>query len=239
MTSISVSSSTSTPTQPVSFLNRLANGIQCHWLLLLNVFFGVYVITPFFAPVFMHLGALMPANLIYTIYSTQCHQLPERSYFLFGQQLTYGLAEITAVHPGTNALILRQFIGTPQMGWKVAWSDRMISLYTSMFFASLAYAALRGRMRALPVVIAVVLVLPMALDGGTHFISDLWGIGRGFRDSNDWLRMLTGAALPSGFYAGDGWGSFNSFMRLVTGVLAGYGITWLVLPRVDSWMPKS
>ena len=118
MTSISVSPSA--PARSTDRLNRLANSLQPHWLLLRIVLFGLYVMTPFFAPVVMYLGALVPVNLIYTFCSTQCHQLPERSYFLFGERLTYALAEITAVHPGTTALILRQFIGTPQMGWKVA-----------------------------------------------------------------------------------------------------------------------
>jgi len=56
----------------------------------------------------------------------------------------------------------------------------MISLYTSIFVASLVYAALRRRMRALPVIFAALLILPLAVDGGAHFISDLWGTGAGF-----------------------------------------------------------
>ena len=62
--------------------------------------------------------------------------------------------------------------------------------------------------------------------------SDLEGIGLGFRDSNQWLAMLTNNSLPAGFYAGDALGSFNSFMRFITGLLAGLGIVWLAFPYI-------
>jgi hypothetical protein len=34
------------------------------------------------------------------------------------------------------------------------------------------------------------------------------------------------------FYYGDALGSFNSWARLITGLLAGLGITWLVFPFI-------
>lgn len=74
----------------------------------------------------------------------------------------------------------------------------------------------------------------MALDGGTHFLSDLTGIGQGFRDSNAWLAALTGNGLPLAFYAGDVVGSFNSWLRLLTGILFGLGIVWFELPWIEA-----
>jgi hypothetical protein len=70
----------------------------------------------------------------------------------------------------------------------------------------------------------------MVIDGGSHAVSDLAGIGQGFRDSNLWLAALTHHALPPTFYAGDALGSFNSWMRFLTGLLAGSGIAWFVFP---------
>lgn len=67
-------------------------------------------------------------------------------------------------------------------------------------------------------------------------VSDLAGIGNGFRDSNAWLVTLTGNALPAWFYAGDGLGSFNSWMRLLTGVLLGVGVVWFVYPHFEQFM---
>jgi hypothetical protein len=76
------------------------------------------------------------------------------------------------------------------------------------------------------------LLLPIALDGGTHMVSDFAGIGNGFRDTNAWLAVLTNNAFRSTFYTGDALGSFNSLMRFITGFLAGLGIVWLAFPYV-------
>jgi hypothetical protein len=92
------------------------------WLILFGIVAGGYVVLPFLAPAFMAAGWSGAGKVIYFIYSFFCHQLPARSYFLFGSEFTYSLSEIqTAGKNTTNPLILRQFIGNPEMGWKVAW----------------------------------------------------------------------------------------------------------------------
>ena len=55
------------------------------------------VILPFLAPVAMQLGWTRIGRIIYTVYIPFCHQLPQRSWFLFGPNLTYRLDEITDV----------------------------------------------------------------------------------------------------------------------------------------------
>jgi len=79
----------------------------------------------------------------------------------------------------------------------------------------------------------------MALDGTTHLISDFAGIGQGFRDTNLWLALVTHNALPLTFYIGDAWGSFNSIMRLLTGIFFGIGIVWFAFPYVDDTFKDS
>ncbi len=64
-------------------------------------------------------------------------------------------------------------------------------------------------------------------------ISDFYGIGQGFRDSNSWLAILTNNICPATFYAGDALGSFNSWMRLITGIPFGLGIVWFGFPFVE------
>lgn len=76
------------------------------------------------------------------------------------------------------------------------------------------------------------LLLPILIDGGTHTVSDLAGLGQGFRDTNIWLVTLTHQAFPVTFYAGDAIGSFNSIMRFITGLLAGPGIGWFAFPYI-------
>jgi uncharacterized membrane protein len=145
----------------------------------------------------------------------------------------YTLGEIQAAWQNTfNPMALRKFIGNESMGWKVAWSDRMISFYTSIWFFALIWPWLRAKVRPLPLWGFVLSLLPIALDGGTHMISDLAGIGQGFRDSNLWLAEITNNAWPELFYAGDALGSFNSWMRILTGLVAGFGIIWFTLPLI-------
>src|SRR3972149_6629791 len=73
-----------------------------HWLLVITALLGLYVGLPWLAPVFMRMGWTRAGDVIYAIYSTQCHQLPQRSYFLFGPKIRYSLQEIQAVWQKTN-----------------------------------------------------------------------------------------------------------------------------------------
>lgn len=197
---------------------------------------SVYVGLPWLAPLFMTLGWTKAADAIYFIYQTQCHQLPQRSFFLFGNKAMYSLAEVQAVwensvHPN----ILRQFTGDTEMGWKVAWSDRMVFMYTSIiFWGIIFYRPLRRGLKPIHWSLFLLLLLPMAIDGGTHFISDiLGGIGGGFRYENLWLADLTNGTFPVTFYAGDALGSFNSWMRLISGILFALGIVWFFFPYLQ------
>jgi uncharacterized membrane protein len=211
----------------IEFLRR-------HWILPMSITLGVYVTLPIMAPVFMHIGMSELARIIYFIYSWLCHQLPERSYFLFGAKLTYSLAEVqNAWHNTLNPAILRQFIGNPVMGWKIAWSDRMVSMYISLWWFGLLWWPIRKQLKQLPWWGLILFLLPMAVDGTSHLVSDLAGIGQGFRDNNMWLAALTHHSLIAYFYAGDAWGSFNSMMRLLTGLLFGIGVVWFAYPYLD------
>jgi uncharacterized membrane protein len=207
-----------------------------YWFGLVIALLLLYAVLPFLAPIFMATGWRSLAQAVYFAYSFLCHQLPERSYFLFGSHLTYPMAQIQLAagvkNPG-DFFALRQFIGNSQMGWKIAWSDRMIWMFTSIPLFALFWYPLRHRLPRLPWWGLILLILPIVLDGGTHFISDLHGLGAGFRDTNPWLSALTNHAYPPLFYAGDAWGSFNSIMRLGTGVLFGLGLAWFGFPYLE------
>ncbi len=204
-----------------------------HWFVLFLTVYGLWVFTPFLAPFFMYLGWTGAGKAIYFIYSFFCHQLPERSFFFFGEKTMYSLSEVQAAWQDTmNPLILRKFIGNETMGWKVAWSDRMISFYTSIWVFAVLWLPFRRRVKTLPWWGFILFLLPLIIDGGTHTISDFAGIGQGFRDSNQWLAILTNNSFPVTFYAGDAFGSFNSLMRFISGLLAGLSIVWLAFPYV-------
>ena len=207
--------------------------LRRHWFLIAILFISIYAILPWLAPAFMSLGWTKAGNAIYLIYMTQCHQMPQRSFFLFGDKPMYSLPEVQSVWRGsTNPLVLRQFIGNSEMGWKVAWSDRMVFMYSSIIlWGVLFFYPLRRKLKRLPWWGFVLLLMPMAIDGGTHFISNIaGGIGGGFRYSNLWLATLTGNAFPATFYVGDALGSYNSWMRFISGILFGLGVVWFIFP---------
>ena len=215
-------------------MKRVVLGFARHWLLFVNLLIALWVALPWLAPVFMYLGWTSAGKAVYLFYSFQCHQLPERSYFLFGKQAMYSLAEIqSAWQHTTDPFILRQFIGNSEMGWKVAWSDRMVSMYTSILFGGLLYGLVRKRMKPVSFWTFAIFLLPMIIDGGTHAISDLAGIGQGFRDTNIWLQIITNNIFPMTFYQGDILGSFNSWMRLITGVLFGIALVGFAFPYIN------
>ncbi|MBS4015782.1 MAG: DUF2085 domain-containing protein [Candidatus Latescibacteria bacterium] len=223
-----------------NMLNSPARSQLPAWFILFLVLMGLFIILPFLAPFFMFIGWEWGGKAIYLVYTLFCHQLPQRSYFLFGPEWTYSLVEIQAVwQPTTNPMILRQFIGNSEMGWKVAWSDRMISMYGSIWLFGLLWYPLRKQIRNLPLWGLILFILPMAIDGTTHLISDFWGIGLGFRDTNLWLANLTRHSLPAAFYTGDAWGSFNSIMRLSSGLLFGWGFVWFAFPFIHPSLPES
>lgn len=210
------------------------------WFHVFSIAMGLYVILPFLAPVFMHAGLSSAGSAIYSLYSWLCHQFPERSFFLFGDKFTYSLAEVqNAWQNSLDPMVLRQFIGSTEMGWKVAWSDRMVSMYASTWLFGLLWWPLRRRLKPLPWWGLALLLLPMFVDGITHFFSDLAGLEQGFRDTNAWLAALTQNALPASFYVGTTWGTFNSLVRLLTGVLFGLGVVWFFFPIMDRAFTES
>ncbi|HXF68249.1 MAG TPA: DUF2085 domain-containing protein [Thermoflexus sp.] len=220
--------------RPIS--ERIGRWLLRQWIWVFLAGYGVFVGLPWLAPVLMHLGWETPGRWLYDLYSLFCHQLPQRSLFLFGSKPMYSLSEIRQVWPYEDPLQLRAFIGNPVFGYKVAWSDRMISMYTSLWAVTLLYAFSGRRWRPISLGAFLLFALPMVVDGTSHFINDLlYGIGeRGFRYDNAWLVMLTGGRLPSWFYVGDAIGSFNSWMRWITGVLFGIGLGGLALPHVEA-----
>lgn len=215
---------------------RINFQLSRYWLFFISLLLVIFIGLPWLAPLFMQIGWVAPAKAIYFFYSLQCHQMPQRSFFLFGQRTMYNLPDIQAVwQNSSNPLILRQFVGNTVMGWKVAWSDRMVYMYTSVFLMGLIYWPLRRRIKPLPWWGLLLFLLPMGLDGISHMLSDIsGGIGGGFRYHNSWLAVLTRNVFPATFYGGDALGSFNSWMRLLSGLFFGIGLVWFVYPRLHT-----
>jgi uncharacterized membrane protein len=199
-------------------IDRMVRWLATHWLAVFNSFVAIFVALPFLAPVFMHVGATGLGELIYTVYSPTCHQLPERSYFLFGPQVVYSEAELEAAGamPAGLNLFQREWLrypGNPQIGYKVAFCERDVAIYGSILLAGLVYGLARWqrsgqpgsakRTRKLPLWGYGLLLTPMAVDGFTQLF--------GLRESN--------------------W-----YLRLITGVLFGCASVWLAYPYIEEAM---
>jgi len=164
------------------WLSRFLHGFSRHWLLLANLAMGLYVGLPFLAPVLLNAGHERAGNLIYLLFRPLCHQLPERSFFLFGEQWVYSLLQLQE-RTGLELVPLR-YIGTPGVGYKVAVCERCTAVYGFMFIFGLAFAGVRKRLKPLPLKAFALLIAPMAVDGAGQLVG-LW--------SSTWLtRVITG-----------------------------------------------
>jgi uncharacterized membrane protein len=137
----------------------------------------------------MQAGFVTPARVIYGIYSFTCHQLPDHSYFLFGESpVPQAEALMAAGAPDeANLFLFRSFIGNPQIGYKVALCERDVAIYGSVALGGLAFALLRhrGKLRAPSLKVYALFLIPIAVDGLSQLV--------GLRESNWWLRTVTGA----------------------------------------------
>ena len=60
-----------------------------HWTGLVNAFLLVFATLPLLSPLLRAGGAEGPSDAIIRAYSLVCHQMPERSYFLFGYPMAF------------------------------------------------------------------------------------------------------------------------------------------------------
>jgi uncharacterized membrane protein len=187
------------------------------WLAVFNTLAFLYVGLPFLAPTLMHLGAETAASLVYTIYSPLCHQLPQRSWFLFGPQIAYRLPELMALAPDEVVdAFSNNFVGNEALGYKVAFCQRDVAIYGAIFLFGVLYGLLRRRwdIQPLPWWGYILLgLVPMGLDGGYQLLSYALPL------------VFPGISLEP--Y------ETTPLMRLITGTLFGGATVWLAYPYVQ------
>jgi uncharacterized membrane protein len=72
----------------VRVVEAVAGFITRHWLALLNLGMGIFAFGPFLSPLLMATGHPIWGRAIFLGFGlTGCHQLPSRSWFLFGYQV--------------------------------------------------------------------------------------------------------------------------------------------------------
>lgn len=164
-----------------------------HWLLIFNLLLGLYVGLPVLAPALMASGAEGPARLIYTIYKPMCHQLPWRTFFLFGERFYYTEAYLVSQvgeEPLATLWTAKDFVGTSQLGYKMALCERDVAIYGAMLLGGVLFGLARKRLKPLPWLVFALFVAPMAIDGGIQLV--------GLYESTPLLRVLTGGLFGFG-----------------------------------------
>jgi uncharacterized membrane protein len=201
----------------VDRINGLGYGLQRHWLAVIVGILLAYSLLPFGAPVLKKAGLDGLSQVIYQPYKLMCHTYGFRSFFLFGEQLTYDRSmfeQVSGIDTSSFGGLLdsRDFQGNEQMGYKVALCQRDVAIYFAMAVNGMAYALVRGRGRPLPwLVFALIAIVPIGLDGFSQLFSQPPFNLLPFRESTALLRVFTGA-------------------------LFGFGVAWLVFPLVDGTM---
>jgi uncharacterized membrane protein len=230
-------------------VDRAVYWFSRHWLAVFNVLVMIYVGLPILAPVLMNAGAEGPARVIYTIYKPMCHQMTQRSFFLFGEQYAYPRAvagtELQPIEAYVDDIdefrdvpvddwpaffaAARSFVGNDQLGYKIALCERDVGIYGFILIGGLIFGLLRYRIkiRPLPLILFIIIGLgPVALDGFSQLFS-YWALPV---DGSEPTGLMAAIAnlLPLR--------ESTPLVRTITGGLFGLMLVWLAYPQVEEGM---
>jgi uncharacterized membrane protein len=221
--------------QEISSGDRMMDWFSRHYLAVINVFILLYFGLPILAPMLMKAGATLPANVIYTIYKPLCHQFGFRSFFLFGEQAYYPLAEagvagvktfeeVTSFQDLDNPAAFsrfqaREFTGNETVGYKMALCERDMAIYGAIFTFGILYAITGRRIKPLHWTLWILIgMVPIGLDGFSQLFSQMnW----------PWLASL----IP--------YRESTPFLRVLTGGLFGFTTAWFAYPYMEESMAET
>lgn len=221
--------------QKVTTGDRVSFWISKRYLLALNLFMLFYVGLPFLAPSLMKMGAELPARAIYRMYSPLCHQFGFRSFFLYGEQAFYPLAEagvsgVKTFEQVTGIANLndpysfsrfeaRKFIGDESIGYKVALCERDIAIYLAILIFGVVFGLTGRRIKSLHWALWLLIgIAPIGLDGFSQLLSQFnW----------EWLASL----VP--------YRESTPFLRTLTGALFGLATAWFAYPNIEESMNET
>jgi uncharacterized membrane protein len=207
--------------------DRLSIWISKNYIHVFNLLLFLYFGLSFLAPMLMKAGAVVPAGLIYRIYSPLCHQLAYRSWFLFGEQAFYprALAGVPGVltyeqvtnQDSTDVYAGRAFLGNESVGYKGALCQRDVAMYFSLWLFGVVFWITKRRIRPLPWYLWVLVgLVPIGIDGFSQLPSVI-------------------SSLPSWLPIRES----NPFLRTVTGSLFGIMTAWYLFPLIEESMSET
>lgn len=199
--------------------NRLGWWFAKHWLLAVITLLFLYVSMPYVAPTLMYLGQTTASKIIYFAYALTCHQLPERSFFVFGYQVAV-CQRCTAIW---MAILLGGFIF-------IASRRRLKPIPFQWLVMALIPMGLDGGTGLIselyPVVPAWIMTV-FAAGAGVVLAATVYAAG-----VRQWQYYLFILCFPLGvvFVHLAGPRESNWFLRVLTGGLFGLAYAWLLFP---------
>lgn len=211
--------------EKMTFRERVSDWMSVRYIWVINVILAVFLGGAFLPPILMEAGAESAAKVIYAIYSPFCHQLPFRSYFLFGEQAYYprelaGIPNVISYEQisGENELdifVARDFIGNQTAGFKTALCQRDIAIFGMMLLFGIYFGITGQKTRPIRWYYLIFLgLLPMLIDGASQLKGVL------VSELPDWLPLRES----------------TPFLRTLTGGLFGLFTAWFVLPYMEESM---
>jgi uncharacterized membrane protein len=215
--------------------DRVSFWIAKRYLLLLNLFMLFYVGLPLLAPTLMKVGAELPAKAIYRIYSPLCHQFGFRSFFLYGEQAFYPLAEanvsgVKTFEQVTGIVNLddpysftrfesRAYIGDETVGYKVALCERDMAIYFAILLFGIVFGLSGRRIKSLHWALWLLIGIgPIGLDGFSQLLSQF-----------DWPWLAS--VIP--------YRESTPFLRAMTGAFFGLATAWFAYPNIEESMNET
>jgi uncharacterized membrane protein len=175
--------------------------VYAAYLLIFVILVGTIVATPILA---------FESNVdgIYSAFTVACHQKLTRSLCVFKSQESMWIADCTPQSgeylPGAEDRNAIRVEHDGIIGYKMPVCSRDIGLYGAMLAGALAYPLSRELedKDVLPPVFLVLALVPIALDGGIQFVSEL-GLLPFLYESTNMIRIITGsiAGFAASFYA--------------------------------------
>lgn len=214
--------------------DRFSLWLSKYYMVVISVILILYVGLPFLAPVLAKGGAVGSANVIYKIYSPLCHQLPYRSWFMYGTQPYYPreLAGIEGVATyeqiiGADSLDVRnnrtftgveeQGYGAESVGFKVALCQRDVAIYGSMALFAILFMLTGRKIKPLPWYLWFIFgLIPIGIDGVSQLPSLI-------SQMPDWLIIRESTPI----------------LRTITGSLFGITTAWYLFPMIEESMRET
>lgn len=154
-----------------------------------------------FLPALLYkVGLTGASKALYFMLGFLCHQMPQRSFFLFGKDFTYSQEQLMTTLKWGQMFTLdikERFTCSEDYGCKLGVCSRCTGIYTGLFSGMLGAGVFRKT--KVPKIWVLIFLVPMAIDGTIQLIAALLNPAHPLYESNNKLRFITGFLFGLGF----------------------------------------